>query len=474
MKRICSLLFAMFLLVGCGVQPASAEGFQYQFLSAEEENGSGGPHSKALFMKNIDTGTVVYSMNADQSLPMASLTKIMTYIVAYETIHNMDSTVITVSETVAQELEGTGSSEAHLVGGEEYTGVQLLHMMMIPSGNDAALVLADYVDAMNLTLKDVKETLVEGENPDTPMTFVDLMNLKAVELGCKGTHFMNPHGLHDPEHYSTARDLMLITEYAMSLPDFTAITSKTTYKMEPISDKTAPKDTYVTTNKLLLANDEVDKYYTYANGIKTGSHNEAGYCIAASAQEEYTYVVIALGSPYIDENEERTWYHGEMDDAIELFRWAFTKLQMKTIVDKGELMGDVPLKYAWKQERIQTVSATTVNAILPASVERSSIISEYILPEEVEAPVQKGDLIGQVVLKYADEEVARVDLLAAESVERSDIMMTLEQGRRVFTSGWFLLIVGVLLLLIIVYVVLIIIYRKKQKRLKSVKRYRNF
>ena len=110
---------------------------------------------------------------------------------------------------------GTGSSLAGVLEGEELTAMQLLNCMMIPSGNDAALVLADYIGG--------------GDS----QKFVDMMNEKAKELGCTNTHFMNPHGLHDEQHYTTAQDLYLITKYAMTLPYFMEICSKTYYTIPP-------------------------------------------------------------------------------------------------------------------------------------------------------------------------------------------------------------------------------------------------
>lgn len=471
-KRISALLAVLTLAMLLYIPTASAEGFVYNFKPIEETGlNSVGPHCKSILMENLDTETVAYAYNPDDRLPMASITKIMSYIVAYENIPDIERVEITVPQNIVDALAETESSLAHLEAGEVFTGLQLLNLMMVPSGNDAALLLATYTDSLGITLADVRENLPEGENPDRVLSFVDLMNLKAQELGCENTRFMNAHGLHDENHYSTARDIMIFTKYALSLPYFAEITSQRTYTLEPINENTKPREE-VSTNKMLLNEPE---NYMYATGIKTGSHDQAGFCIAASAlYEGYTYIVVALGCPSYDpETGEAYTIHGEMYDAAELFRWAFTELAMKTVVDMGQVMGSIELQYAWKKDTLQVAASADVNCILPKSVENTSIISELDLPEKVQAPIKKGDVIGTAKLTYADGVVGYVDLVAAETVERSDIMMTLEQGKQVFTSKWFLLIIGLIGVLILVYIVLIIIYRQKRKRLKNSKRFRD-
>lgn len=498
-KRVVSFLSMLLLLITIPTF-AMAEGYTYEFDAQ-----GGGPHCKSLFMVNVDTGTVVYAMNPDERLPMASTTKVMSYIVAYENIPDIHNTVITVPETVETDLEGTYSSTAGVIVGEKLTGYELLNMMMIPSGNDAALTLSKYVDSLHITVgqkkaqeaaaaqaaaensagehaENARQALDASAAGDAPgaeddaddgrvLTFVDLMNRKAAELGCENTHFVNPHGLHDPEHYTTARDLMKIVEYAMTLPDFTEITSAT-YYTAPITNKRAEPQDVSTTNLMMLQNSGY--YYPYTTGIKTGSLNESGYCIVASAVHNgYNYIVVALGSPYVDEDGNKIEFHGEMEDAAELFDWAFNNLQMSAIVENGKLMGDVALKYAWKKEKLQVVAAETINAILPANFSSSSVVAILDLPDSVEAPVRKGDVIGSATLTYADEVIGKVTLVAGESVDRSEMMKTLEQGKKIFTSGWFLAIMGIIGFLVVLYIILILITRKKSRQAKKVKRFRN-
>lgn len=522
-KRFTAFFLAVSILLSASFS-ARAEGFPYTW---NEEDG--GPHCKSLFLVNLDTDAVAYAMNPDEPLPMASLTKIMSYIVAYETIPDIENTVITVPDSVVDELEGTYSSEAGIQPGEELTGLQLLYLMMVPSGNDAALTLAKYVDQLYEEGKivdsqegnavggeegreDLQAPAASAENSvsskeeslsslssqdgsdedsdegdsdgeDGPVQdptnysdsfFVRLMNRKAQELGCENTHFTNAHGLHNENHYSTARDLYKITRYAMSLPNFTEITSTQAYDLAPTNMRSDPPTAYSTNKMFSQYEDEGRYFYTYTTGIKTGSLNESGYCIVASATADgYTYVAVALGSPYVDEDGDPTGFHGEMVDARELFRWALVELKKKTLASQGDLMTEVNLLYAWKKDTLQLVAGETASALLPQSVNLSSITVDCEIPESVQAPVKKGEQIGYAVLSYAGEKVATVPLVAAESVAKSQMLEGLVQGGALFTSSWFLIILGVVLALVAVYILLVLIYRKKQKRLRRVKHYRD-
>ncbi|MDO4460019.1 MAG: hypothetical protein Q4C42_08100 [Clostridia bacterium] len=516
-KTLLSLLMAICLVFSMTVIPASAEGFVYDFDA----------HCKSIYMFSLDNNECVYALNPDEQRAIASLTKIMTYIVAYENIPDIENTKITVSSKVEEELEGTGSSLAGIYVGEEFTGLQLLNLMMIPSGNDAALTLAIYVDEHKEEISARRqaqakvdaaqssadaensgdEEYIETEAKDIPNPvavndyddefefdkeyeenetegsravsaystyFVSLMNAKARELGCMDTHFTNPHGLYDPNHYSTARDVAKIVKYATTLPYFTEITGSTEYFIPETN--ICDEERYVSsTNKMMSKlDDDYEYYYSYCNGIKTGSLNESGYCIAASATYEgYSYVAICLGSPMVDSTGEEIDYHGEMIDAAELFRWAFVNLSLKNVAEAGDLLGEVSLEYAWNADKLQVVAGDNVSALLPDDVEASSILTEVELPEKVQAPVKKGDRIGSATFTYAGDRIATVDLVAGESIERSEVIQTIETGKKVVSSPLFILVGAALLIVVILYIVIVVAYNRRKKRMRQIKRYRN-
>ena len=494
-KKIAALLLAAVLLALAGLPASAAEGFTFNWDSGDERD-STEPHCKSLFMLNLDTDTVVYTLNPDEQLPPASMTKIMTYIVAYEAIPDIENAVITVSQKVEDDLLGTESSLAGVSVGEQLTGYDLLNLMMVPSGNDAALTLMYYVDEQYANGHIVPENAPDPEDPAAPADetatppptgqeeygetidysessyFVSLMNQKAQELGCKNTHFSNPHGLHKENHYTTARDMAAITKYAMTLPNFSEITRQQQYD-KPATNMDPDGQTVYTTNKMLVNNEDVYGYnyfYTYANGVKTGSHDQAGYCLTASANYSgYTYIVVAMG----DMEGYSQNVHNEMRDAATLFRWAFTNLGKKTIATQGDVLSSVKLEYAYQKDELLLAADRNVSVMLPNSVDASSIIVTVDKPESVQAPVRKGEEIGTATLSYADEVVATVPLVAAESVARSDLIAGWEQGRSVLTSPWFIAVMAAIGVLIVVYLVLVTVYKRKQRKLRRVRKFRD-
>jgi len=410
--------------------------------------------TKALELINIDTGTVVYQKNADQKVEMASTTKIMTYIITAEKIKNLD-TKITVPQAVIDSLSGTGSSMSGLIGGETLTALQILNCMMVPSGNDAAAVLADYVGGGDAN------------------KFVEMMNAKAKELGCKNTHFVNPHGLHDPDHYTTADDMAKIAKYALSLPHFTEITSQISYSI-PATNKSAKPREIGATNYMICPNAEQGYYYyKYATGIKTGTTDEAGYCLVSSAtKDNSSYLCVALGAPEIDANGKHVSINGAMVDSKKLFQWAFSSLKLKTVINNTDKLGEVKLAYAWNKDTLAYTAEKSYSTILPNDVDASSVIITPHLPKSVTAPVKKGYVIGTATISYAGQELTTVNLVAAESVERSELLHTVDAAKLIFTSTWFLVIVALIIILLIIYIILAIMYNRKKKNLRRVKKYR--
>ena len=254
--RIFSYICIFILLFACTF---SASAVSYDYFAWEDAEAK--LYSDTILLVNMDTGVPVFEKDSHERRYPASLTKIMTYIVSVENIEDVENTRVEIKQDVIDLLSGTGSSMSGLDYkiGEKVKVIDLLYCLMVSSGNDAALVLADYIGGGDIDL------------------FVDAMNEKAKELNLEDTHFVNPHGLHDPDHYSTAFDIYTMASYALTLPYFSEITDTATYYCEG--------DDYplVTTNYLIDVNRGGEYYYTYAKGIKTGTTEEAGRCIATSA-----------------------------------------------------------------------------------------------------------------------------------------------------------------------------------------------
>lgn len=433
--RFLSLILAILILSTCiSVLPASALSFD---CDVEQ-------YSDSLLMVNLDTGMEVFSKEADTRRYPASLTKVMTYIVAAESFDDFDQEIPIKQSCIDYIIdEGMGCSGVDWYVGKTMSVTSLLYAMMLPVGHDAAMVLADYICKGDLD------------------AFVDKMNSKAKELGCTDTHFTNPFGVHDDDHYSTARDLYKMTKYAMGLPLFSKICATSTYYAK--EDDDVP---FVTTNWMVDPGRGGDYYYVYATGVKNGTTEQAGRCLIANAvYEGYSYMCICLHAPYDEAKEVYEQYC--MIEAANMFRWAFLNLSFVTLVTKDTPVCEQKVDHAWDTESILLIPQTDLNVILPDDYAEGDV---KILPdhtESVSAPINKGDVVTTATVYYKDEAFTQINLVANESVGVSPILYTTDAIRGVLTSPWFLIAVGLVVVLFIIYVSVSSSYAKKRKRNKK-------
>lgn len=411
--------------------------------------------SKSIFLVNMDSDQVVFEKNADEKKYPASTTKIMTYIVAYEHIDDIDNTKIEIKQSVLDELEGTGSSLANVAEhvGEKMSAIDLLYSMMVPSGNDAAMVLADYVGNGNID------------------AFVDMMNEKAEELGCENTHFQNPDGLHNEDHYTTARDLYKISSYALTLPKFAEISNTDSYYCE---GDTVP---LITTNYLIDSYRGGEYYYMYAKGIKTGTTDQAGRCLVTTASADgYSYLLVLLDSPYKEGEYEE---YGTFTDAADLFRWALTSLELQTIATSETPVCEQKVNLAWGKDKVLLVPQNNLSAIVPKGIDDENLIIETDVPESIDAPLDKDTVVGTETIYFKDSKtgekqvIATVNLVSSEKVDRSGILFVLNVIGTLFQSYWFLMVIAIIVLILLIYFVIAKIHNARSKKRKKVKRYRN-
>lgn len=399
--------------------------------------------SSNVYVENLDTGTVVYEKNIDEKVPPASLTKIMTYIVVAENIPDFENTKVTVTDSALANLDPE-SSVMGLKGyiGQDFTVLDLLYGLMLPSGNDAALVLADYIGDGNID------------------NFVEMMNRKAAQLGCKSTHFVNPHGLYESAHYSTARDLSVITKYAMEKPYFKEITSKATYHAQGMTES-------IETTNYLLDPYHPEYYYEYATGIKTGYTDEAGKCLISTAEKDgYNYLCIALGSPYSFAED----VNYAMLESKELYEWAFNNISSVELLSSSEVIDRLPVEFVWGNVFVLAMPDGGVNALLPNNYDKSLVTTEVDLPEYVRAPVEMNEVLGTISVYYDGELVGTTNLVSKEEIKRdqSNYLMHRFIGFVVNNIIWIAIVLAIAVGALIMY----INARKQKKRRQARRRYR--
>lgn len=433
-------------------------------------------YSDGVYMVNMDTGVVIYSKNENQRYYPASITKIMTAIVVLENCHDLNEKVRISYEATNEFWEGdpnkTGASNAALEAGQtNISYLDCLYALMLASACEGANVLA-----INLC--------------GSVEAFVELMNKKAADLGCKGTHFSNAHGLWEEDNYTTPYDMYLISRYAYdNVPKFMEICDTTSYEFP--ANKYNP-DGYVkyTTNPLITPSS--DYYLEYVHGIKTGSidyyydkdgtAHDGGRCLVTTAQKDgYTYLLVTMQAPYF--NEEGKSYNYAALDHNNLYKWAYGSFVYQTVVNENEICTEIDVEQG-ETDRLQLVTRDGFTTIVPKDLAdgqesgNSGPVQKKmtLLYENVVAPVSKGEVLGKLDIIYQGDLVRTIDLVAAKSVERSQVAYLTDRAKSLTDTSWFMPLVILLIICIIVLFVLLTIRRRRliqEARRKERRRKRN-
>ena len=383
----------------------------------------------AAYMVNLDTDIVVYAKNEREQRSPASLTKIMTTIIAMEEVDDLENTMVTAQAGFDSSLYGLNPSLADIRAGETHSMYELICAMMIHSGNDAALAVGYYLGGGDL------------EN------FYRKMNAKAREIGAMDTNCASVNGLTPEENnYTTAYDMYLISRYAMDIPGFMEICSMTRYQIE--ENETRAGKLMITTNKLMEPNHQY--YYPDARGIKTGYTEMAGRCLVTTATRNgLTYLLVLLGCPDRDASGEMLEARMHFVDAINLFDWAFDTFEVKELLSNQDWVAEVPLTLAWNKDFLRVKPAATFSYLVPKDIDAARVERHVITETSVEAPVTEGTVLGKIDLILAGETIGQVDLIAAESAERSSLLALVAQVQAIFGSIWFKLALILIILLVI-------------------------
>lgn len=399
--------------------------------------------AKAALLVDYNTGLPVYAKNEHEELYPASLTKIMTALLTLEAIDagklTMDQT-LTATASALEGLSDDGSSAGIKVG-ETMTVRDLLYCMLVVSANEACDILAEGVAG-------------------SVSAFVEQMNEKAAALGCENTHFVNPNGLHDPQHYTSAWDLYLITRAAMEYDAFMTICDTASYTV-PATNLNPERKLYTTNH--LLSNWRVVGYRdTRAHGIKTGSTSDAGYCLVSSAVKgSLHFVSVILGAERVETNgvgDIRSFSH-----TSRMFDYGFDNFTYKTIIDESEAIEEVPVSLS-KVDHVTVYPAGSEEVLLPKVLSADDLDRTIVLQEPVEAPVAKGQKLGTMELSYDGVVYASVDLLAGFDVEASRLMTFWRDLKDFFAKPIIKIIVIVLVVLLVAFAVSRLLLGRRRSR----------
>lgn len=359
--RICCFIIGIIMLTAPAVKAATPE--------------ADGVEAKAHILIEHSTGRVLSEDNADEKLPIASVTKIMTMLLIMEAV---DNGVITLDDMVpvSENAMSYGGSTMFLEAGEQLSVNDMLKGIAVASANDGCVAMAEF--------------LAGSES-----AFVTQMNDKAKELGMVNTHFMNTNGLDEEGHYSTARDVAIMSRELLNHPKITDYTSIWTDELRD------GKFQLANTNKLV-------RFYSGANGLKTGSTSQALCCLSAAAKRDNMQLIaVVLGSPTSDKR---------FASAKKLLDYGFAGYRVVELVSADEEICDVNIANG-TQDTLKAVAKET-KTFLCEKANASEVQRRVLINDGITAPVNEGDAVGYMEFLVGENVVDKVELVARDSVDK--------------------------------------------------------
>ncbi len=340
--------------------------------------------SDSALLVDASSGKILFEKNANQKLFPASITKIMTALLVMESI---DKGEISLDEkvTISDNAWKMGGSQVFLGVGEEQTVENLLKSIIISSANDACVALAEH--------------LMGNES-----NFVKRMNERAKELGMQNTNFINSHGLHDDNHYTTANDIAIMTR---ELLKHEKILEWSTIMLDYLehTDKDRPATMLANTNKLI-------RWYDGADGLKTGSHSKAKNCISATAKRNnLRLIAVILGAP--DSNTR-------FIEAAKLLDYGFENYDSVPIIEQGEIV-DVLTVEKGKEPSVNLIAERNLTILIEKG-KKDDIKKEIQILPKISAPVKKGQELGKIIIYDKDDnKIEEVNLIAEKDIDKANI-----------------------------------------------------
>lgn len=338
--------------------------------------------AQAAYLYDRTTGTVLLDKNADERHYPASMTKIMTALITLEHANLTDEVTVEQSDL---DMITVDSSNAGLKAGEKTTVENLLACLLLPSANESAYTLARHV---------------AGDY----QSFVNMMNDKAAELGCTGTHFVNPCGLHDDDHYTTAHDMALILTAASQNADFVRISGSATWDLPETNMN--PARTIKNTN--LLVNAESSLHLEGVTCGKTGYTGDAGRCLAAAGTRDGMDIVgVVMDAP------DASGTSAAITDMHELLSWGFAAWQTTDLIKPSDVLGTSAVRLSKDGEKLNVSAADAITATLPAGTTEDDLDVAFSWQGPLTAPVEAGEPLGTAIVSYQGRELGAIGAVAA-------------------------------------------------------------
>ncbi|WP_308639079.1 D-alanyl-D-alanine carboxypeptidase family protein [Paenibacillus silvisoli] len=370
---------AIFVLTAPAAAWAAKEGAAPNAASQAANAADLAPSARSAILMDADSGTIIYEKNSHAALPPASITKVMTMLLIMEAL---DEGRIKLTDKVAtsEYAASMGGSQIFLEPGEQMSVDEMLKGIALASGNDASVAMAEKIAG-------------------TEAAFVDMMNKRAQELGLKNTHFANCNGLPATDHYSSAHDIAVMSRELLKHSEITKYTGLYQDYLRKSSEKPF---WLVNTNKLV-------RFYTGADGLKTGFTSEAKFCLTATARRDNLRVIaVVMGEPNTKTRNA---------EVSQMFDYSFAQYMNHTIFKKGDAMGVVPVEKGVVPE-LQLTAKHSYSVLLKKGSSVKDIRFELQL-QPLKAPVTINDPIGKLIVFQGDQVLTEFAVDSPATVKRA-------------------------------------------------------
>ena len=418
MKKFCAILFS-FVLVLMLALPVAAE-------DAAGESDSLFDTAPALtapagYVVNLDTNIVVYEKNSETQLSAASLTKMMTTLLLLENYQDqLDYISLTAPSYIYYLIceQSTNASTADIRRGETQSLRNLLYAMLLPSGNEAAYIVADYMGGGSID------------------NFVAMMNDEAKAAGCTGTTFVDPCGL-NPNNITTARDAYLILRALTAYDVFATVIATPSYDMGTNDRYTTPGTYIIQNTDKLVTNSSYHRDYT--RGGKTGSLGEWQNFAGWHSQNGESYISVLLNVPYDADPEGMRPALAETGTIMD---WVFDTYTIAPALDTTQPITEVRVAYSTQTDTVMLYPADNMMTLLPAAGGAALTEPVFNVPDELAAPIKQGDVVGTVTLTIQGEVIGTADLIAGSDVSRNQVLYSLSRVSLFFSSTYFKVVIA--------------------------------
>ena len=393
--------------------------------------------SSSAILIEQSSGTVLFEKNADKKMPAAAFIKLIAAVVAIEKWGNLDESVTVTKENLSLVKYDYGIKTASYKEGEKVSKKELINCLVVYSANDAASIIAYEISGS-----------VEG--------FVAEMQSLAQKIGCTSTKFKNIHGFDEDGQYTTARDVAKFMKYAMTYPVFSDAVSADEVTLKKTSQN--EERTFKSSNKMKNAAIS-DYYHQSVTGGKYTATDKAGECAAVvTNMDGYSYLAVTLGGKLKDIDSDGVKENSCFTDIKRMLNWVYENIRYRVVASPDQSVCVVSVKAGKDTDKVRLVPEKEISALVPSNVTPASVMFEVIedsVEKNITAPVEAGEVLGQAKVYYAGIELLTVNLVAAQTVERSFTVLIMSKISDMVGSTAFMVLTIMMFLAAAGYLIMI-------------------